>query len=124
MGTILVVDDSPVIRRVLSVTFERNGYEVEAAEDGEEALSIMEDVDFDIIYSDIRMPNMDGIALLQEIRKSYSSTELPVIMLTAVGEEKDRERALKHGANAILTKPSSSHEIIATLQKYIVERTL
>lgn len=124
MGTILVVDDSPVIRRVLSVTFERNGYEVEAAEDGEEALSIMEDVDIDIIYSDIRMPNMDGITLLQEIRKTYSSIELPVIMLTAVGEEKDRESALKHGANAILTKPSSSHEIIATLQKYVVERTL
>lgn len=117
MSIVLVVDDSPVLRRVMSVTFERNGYEVETAENGEEALSILEDVDIDIIFADIQMPVMDGIEMLSTIRETHSKEEMPVVMLTAVGEEKDREKAFEAGANEILTKPSSSHEIIATIQK-------
>ena len=117
MSVVLVVDDSPVIRRVMSVTFEKGGYEVELAEDGQEALDVLEDVDVDVIFADINMPVMDGITMLKIIRESAEWGHLPVVMLTGVGEEKDREKAMVAGANTILTKPSSSSEIISTLQK-------
>lgn len=119
MPTVLVVDDSPVIRRVMSVTLEKNGYEVLLAEDGLEAIEVLEDLDsgIDIIFADINMPVMDGIAMLKEIRQNEHFQHLPVVMLTAVGEERNRDIALREGANTILTKPSSSSEIIATLQQ-------
>ncbi|MFK7803877.1 MAG: response regulator [Anaerolineae bacterium] len=119
MPTVLVVDDSPVIRRVMSVTLEKNGYEVLLAEDGLEAIEVLEDLDsgIDIIFADINMPVMDGIAMLKEIRQNENFQHLPVVMLTAVGEERNRDIALREGANTILTKPSSSSEIIATLQQ-------
>ena len=125
MPVVLVVDDSPVIRRVMSVTLEKSGYEVEMAEDGQEALDILEspDIDIDVIFADINMPVMDGIVMLRHIRQSSSLQHLPVVMLTAVGEERDREIALLEGANRILTKPSSSHEIIATLKKLELEKS-
>jgi len=116
MSVVLVVDDSPVIRRVMSVTFEKNGFEVELAEDGQEALDILEDVDVDVVFADINMPVMDGISMLKVIRQTAEWLHLPVVMLTGVGEEKDREAAMTAGANAILTKPSSSGEIIATIE--------
>ena len=116
MSVVLVVDDSPVIRRVMSVTFEKNGYEVELAEDGQEALDILEDVDVDVVFADINMPVMDGISMLKVIRQTAEWSHLPVVMLTGVGEEKDREAAMVAGANTILTKPSSSGEIISTLE--------
>ncbi len=116
MSVVLVVDDSPVIRRVMSVTFEKNGFEVELAEDGQEALDILEDVDVDVVFADINMPVMDGISMLKVIRQTAEWSHLPVVMLTGVGEEKDREAAMTAGANAILTKPSSSGEIIATIE--------
>ena len=116
MSVVLVVDDSPVIRRVMSVTFEKSGYEVELAEDGQEALDILEDVDVDVIFADINMPVMDGISMLKVIRQTAEWSHLPVVMLTGVGEEKDRDAAMVAGANTILTKPSSSGEIISTLE--------
>ncbi len=119
MPTVLVVDDSPVIRRVMCVTLEKNGYEVELAEDGLEAIEILDDPDSEInvIFADINMPVMDGIAMLKEIRQNEKFQHLPVVMLTAIGEERNRDIALREGANTILTKPSSSSEIIATLQQ-------
>lgn len=124
MSVVLVVDDSPVIRRVMSVTLEKSGYEVELAEDGQEALDILQDpeVDIDVIFADINMPVMDGISMLKQIRQTGDLCQLPVVMLTAVGEERDRDMALLEGANRILTKPSSSHEIIATLKKLELEK--
>ena len=117
MSVVLVVDDSPVIRRVMSVTFEKAGFEVELAEDGQEALDVLEDVDVDAIFADINMPVMDGISMLKIIRNSDEWKHLPVVMLTGVGEEKERDAALTAGAQAILTKPSSSDEIISMLRK-------
>lgn len=117
MSVVLVVDDSPVIRRVMSVTFEKAGFDVELAEDGQEALDILEDVDVDAVFADINMPVMDGISMLKIIRNSDEWKHLPVVMLTGVGEEKEREAALTAGAQAILTKPSSSDEIISTLNQ-------
>ena len=119
MSVVLVVDDSPVIRRVVSVTLEKNGYEVELAEDGQQALDILADpnIQIDVVISDINMPILDGISMLKFIRQESNFCHLPVIMLTGVGEERDRDIALVEGANKILTKPSSSHEIIATLKQ-------
>ena len=123
MLVVLVVDDSPVIRRVVSVTLERNGYEVELAEDGQEALNVLDDptIEIDVVIADINMPILDGISMLRSIRREKDQHQLPVVMLTSIGEERDREIALAEGANWILTKPSSSHEILATLQKLKLE---
>lgn len=123
MPIVLVVDDSPVIRRVMSVTLEKYDYEVEVAEDGLQAIEILEDpdVDIDIVFADINMPVLDGISMLKEIRQHESFKHLPIVMLTAVGEERDRDIALFEGANTVLTKPSSSSEIIATLQELVPE---
>lgn len=123
MSIVLIVDDSPVIRRVMSVTLERNGYEVALAEDGQEAIDMLDRLgtSVDMVFADISMPEMDGMTMLRQIRQNETLRHLPVVILTAIGKERDRIRALHEGANMVLTKPSSSQEIIATLKKLKLE---
>lgn len=119
MATILIVDDSPIVRRTLEFTLKKQGHHTLAAVDGADALKKLAENQIQLMFADMSMPNMDGIALLQHLRQHPVYHALPVIMLTASGQQQDRLRAEKEGANGFLTKPASSQELITTVNRFV-----
>jgi DNA-binding response OmpR family regulator len=111
--TILVVDDEPRYLRLLEANLRTEGYEVLSARDGGSVLEIFSAHPVDLILLDIMLPDMDGFAVCQRIRQ-FSS--VPVIMLTAKGEEQDRVRGLDVGADDYLVKPFSVMEMLARVR--------
>jgi two-component system, OmpR family, response regulator ResD len=106
---ILVVDDEERIRRLLKMYLERENYEVEDAENGEIALQMAVENNYDLILLDIMMPGMDGIEVCNEIRKSKAT---PIIMLTAKGEEANRVQGFEAGTDDYIVKPFSPREVV------------
>ncbi|MBP8001267.1 MAG: response regulator [Chloroflexi bacterium] len=119
MANILVVDDSPIVRRTLEFILKKQNHTVMTANDGTEALARLAEVKVELIFADVSMPHLDGIDLLQRLRADIRFRHLPVVMLTASGETQDRLRAEKEGANGFLTKPASSQELIATVNRFV-----
>ena len=110
---ILVVDDEVRYQRLLDANLRTDGYEVVAASDGAEAIEVFSSQPIDLILLDVMMPKLDGFETCQRIRE-YSN--VPIIMLTAKGEEKDRVRGLDLGADDYLTKPFSATELLARVR--------
>jgi DNA-binding response OmpR family regulator len=110
--TVLVVDDDPVIVQLLRVNFELEGYQVETAGNGEEALASVKKHRPDIVLSDIMMPKMDGLALVKELQADTSTKDLPVILLSAKAQSADVTRGLELGAADYVTKPFDPLELI------------
>ncbi|OXM16687.1 response regulator transcription factor [Paenibacillus herberti] len=106
---ILVVDDEERIRRLLKMYLEKEGYQIEEAEDGEQALKLASGFDFDLILLDVMLPGMDGIEVCSRLRQIKGT---PVIMLTAKGEEMNRVQGFEVGADDYVVKPFSPREII------------
>lgn len=106
---ILVVDDEARIRRLLRMYLEREDYQVEEAENGEFALELAKETDYDLILLDLMMPGMDGIEVLQELRKIKAT---PVAILTAKGEESERVQGFEEGTDDYIVKPFSPREVI------------
>jgi len=104
MQKILVVDDEDRIRRLLRMYLERDDFEVEEAENGEEALTLALENDYDAILLDLMMPIMDGIEVCEKLRQEKNT---PVIMLTAKGEESNRVQGFEVGADDYIVKPFS-----------------
>lgn len=115
MATILIVDDYVVTQRMLSFTLQKEGYTTITAAGGREALQRLAETSVNLAIVDLAMPEMDGIALLRLIRAQEQFKHLPIIMLTASGEDQDRVIAKQAGADDFLTKPTSSRELIATV---------
>ncbi|HEY9823948.1 MAG TPA: response regulator [Stenomitos sp.] len=105
---ILIADDEAMIRRILSTRLAMVGYEVEVASDGEEALDRFNATKPDLIVLDVMMPKLNGLEVCQELRKF---TEVPIIMLTALGDVADRITGLQMGADDYLPKPFSPKEL-------------
>lgn len=118
-ASILVVDDYVVTQRVLSTQLRKGGYEVITAGSGQEALAYLAQRRFDLAIIDVAMPEMDGITLLEKLRKERSETKLPVIMLTASALDEDRIRAEAAGATNFLTKPISSWELLDVVNRQL-----
>jgi two-component system, OmpR family, KDP operon response regulator KdpE len=110
---ILVVDDEPQITRVLRTTLTAKGYEIRVANDGEMALEIMKDWTPNLVITDLMMPNMDGVQLCKRIR---AVSEIPIIVLSVRGEERNKVQALDAGADDYITKPFSSGELQARVR--------
>ena len=110
---ILIVDDEPRYLRLLEANLRTEGYEVASAQDGVQAVDIFSSQPIDLILLDIMMPRMDGFSTCQRIRE-YSN--VPIIMLTAKGEEQDRVRGLDLGADDYLVKPFSATELLARVR--------
>jgi two-component system KDP operon response regulator KdpE len=110
---ILVVDDEAQITRVLKTTLSSQGYGIRTASDGEEALQLMKDWTPDLIVTDLRMPNMDGLQLCRHIR---AESHIPIIVLSVKGEEKIKVEALDAGADDYITKPFSVNELLARVR--------
>ncbi len=104
-GSLLIVDDSELNRNMLSRRLERRGYTVTLAKNGKEALELLKAQEFDLVLLDIMMPDIDGLTVLDIVRKMYSVAELPVILVTARAHSDDVVLGLERGANDYVTKP-------------------
>ncbi len=115
-GTLLVVDDDAMNRDMLSRRLARHGYTVAVAEDGEQALKMIEGHKFDLVLLDVMMPGVSGLQALEILRRRYSMADLPVIMATAKDESSDIVEALKLGANDYVTKPLDFPVVLARVE--------
>lgn len=110
---ILVVDDEKLIVKGITFSLEQDGFEVNSAYDGEDALEMAKKNDYDLIILDVMLPKMDGLNVCQQIR-GFSS--VPVIMLTAKGEDIDKILGLEYGADDYMTKPFNILELKARIK--------
>src|SRR3954449_2213626 len=113
MTTVLVVDDEPIVREVVVRYLEREGYRTLEAGDGDTARELVERHAPELVVLDVMLPGTDGLALCRWIR---ARSDLPVIMLTARGEEADRIVGLELGADDYVTKPFSPRELAARVR--------
>lgn len=116
---ILLVDDEPLILKGLKFSLEQDGYETDTAADGEEALAKMQAGGYDIVLLDVMLPKLSGIEVCQTIRET---SNVPIIMLTAKGEDMDKILGLEYGADDYMTKPFNILEVKARI-KSILRRT-
>ena len=113
---ILLVDDEPLIIKGLKYTLEQEGYDTISAMDGEEALNIFFSNSIDLILLDVMLPKLDGIQVCQRIRES---SNVPIIMLTAKGEDMDKILGLEYGADDYMTKPFNILEVKARIKNIL-----
>ena len=113
MTFVLVVDDDPAMRRTLSINLRARDYEVETAGDGRSALQVVDERMPDVVLLDLGLPDLDGIAVLTQLR---SFTQVPVIVVSARTESDDKVEALDLGADDFITKPFSIEELLARIR--------
>ena len=112
----LVVDDEPDIVELVSYNLKKEGFDVASAADGEEALSMIRRGNFDFLILDLMLPGIQGMELCRILRNDPKTAHIPIIMLTAKGEEVDRILGLETGADDYMTKPFSPRELIARVK--------
>ena len=110
---ILLVDDEPLIVKGLKFALESDGYETDSAGDGEQALEKIQNGNFDLILLDVMLPKMSGIEVCQAVREK---SDVPIIMLTAKGEDMDKILGLEYGADDYMTKPFNILEVKAQIK--------
>ena len=120
--SILIVDDDPEIRRLLVDYLARNGYAAHPARDGREMKLALERQTIDLVVLDLMLPDSDGLTLCRDLRANERTQNLPVLMLTARGEETDRIVGIEMGADDYLVKPFNPRELLARI-KSILRRT-
>ena len=116
---VLIVEDEAPLVTLLRYNLEQEGFEVAEAVDGEEALVRIAEARPDAVLLDWMLPNVSGIEVCRQLRRSPSTRAVPIIMLTARGEETDRVRGLNSGADDYVVKPFSPSELIARLRAVI-----
>ena len=112
MPRILIVEDDRTISKLISASLSISGYESMPCYDGNEAVSLIQNNDFDLILLDVMLPGMDGFEVMEKVR----STGVPVIFLTAMGEVSDRVKGLKSGAEDYIVKPFEPLELLARIE--------
>ncbi|MGH9440854.1 MAG: response regulator transcription factor [Thermoanaerobaculia bacterium] len=116
MSRLLLVDDDENLRSVVSDSLRRDGHEVAAAADGEEALSLFAGRPFDLVITDFAMPGMDGLALVRRLR---ADSNVPVLVLTVKSEEREKVRLLDAGADDYVVKPFGVSELLARVRALV-----
>ena len=122
-ATFLIVEDSPTMRQLISFSLKRfrNSRIVEAV-DGADALKKLGTTKIDLILTDINMPVMDGLKLVSVVRQNPQWRELPIIIITTEGAEEDRERGMALGANAYISKPIQSSQLVRIVSELLDSR--
>jgi len=115
-GCILAVDDEQHILTLLEYNLKQEGYRVMMAQSGEEALELCQTHTFDLVLLDLMLPGIGGMEVCRRLKSSPKTAELPVIMLTARGEELDKVLGLETGADDYITKPFSVRELMARIK--------
>lgn len=114
---VLIVEDSPTMRQRLIFALRRlRGVNIVEAQDGMDGLRRLSSDHFDLALIDLNMPVMDGLKLISLIRSDENLRDLPIVVVTTEGGEKDRDRALSLGANEYLTKPVQSRQLLAIVR--------
>lgn len=117
--SVLIIEDEPFIIEALSFLLEREGFQLSAYSDGEGCVDFIKKIKPDLIILDMMLPNISGMQILENLRNSTEFSNLPVLMLTAKGQTKDRQAAENAGASLFMTKPFSNDEIIANVHKLL-----
>ena len=115
-GHILIVEDEAALSTLLTYNLEKEGFSVRVAGDGEQAIDALAEEQPDLVLLDWMLPHLSGIEICRRIRRDPATSGLPVIMLTAKGEESDRIRGLDTGADDYVTKPFSPAELVARVR--------
>jgi two-component system chemotaxis response regulator CheY len=116
----LVVEDSPMMRQLVVFALGRiSNLTVTEADDGVDGLRKLAAGKFDIILTDINMPIMDGLKLIQRVRMDATHKDTPIVVITTEGGREDRESALRLGANANITKPIQAPRVMATVKELL-----
>ena len=119
MATILTVDDSKVIRDLVEAVLKEHGHEVVTANDGVEGLEATRNQQFDMILSDINMPNMTGISMVSKVRRLDGYQYIPIIMLTTESSSFKKDKAKKMGATGWLQKPFDPDRLMKAVNKFV-----
>ena len=117
LGRVLVVDDDDVIRQLISVNLELEGFDVTTAVDGQDCLDKVKDVQPAVITLDIMMPRLDGWEAASRLRADPETADIKVVLLSARAQEADLQRGDRIGVDAYLTKPFDPDELIATVRR-------
>ncbi len=119
-GRLLVADDEPHIRRILTTLLEMSGFVVDAVSDGTAALELLEgSVNYDLVLLDIMMPGATGLQVLRQMRGLDQRRTVPVVILTAKGQDADRDEAFSLGAADFVTKPFSPRKLLARIDELL-----
>ena len=118
-ASILTVDDSPSLRMAIKIALTGAGYAVTEAGDGVEGLSKATSTHFDMIVTDLNMPNMDGLTMIEELRKSPAQAGVPIIFLTTESDAEMKQRAKAAGATGWLVKPFVPDQLVKVARKVL-----
>lgn len=119
MKKILAVDDSASMRQMVSFTLKKAGFEVIEAKDGVEALEYITQTSFDLVITDVNMPNMDGITLISNIRELDNYRFVPILMLTTESGLEKKSAGKAAGATGWIVKPFNPDQLLATIGKVL-----
>jgi CheY-like chemotaxis protein len=119
LGRVLVVDDDEVIRRLIAVNLQLEGFEVETAVDGQDCLDKVTDLEPDVITLDVMMPRLDGWETAVQLRRSPDTAHIKVVLISARAQEADKARGAQVGADAYLTKPFDPNEMIRVVRELV-----
>ena len=114
---VLLLEDEPNIIQAISFILSRDGWTVDTHADGKTAMAAIARRNPDIVILDVMLPNRSGFDILQELRGDPATRALPVLMLTARGQKRDRELAERYGASRFMTKPFSNAEVLESMRQ-------
>ena len=117
MASILTVDDSSSMRQMVSFTLKSDGHDVTEAEDGVVALNIAKTRGFDLVITDVNMPNMDGITLIRELRQLPNYKGTPLLMLTTESASDKKQAGKEAGATGWIVKPFNPDQLLAVIKR-------
>ncbi len=117
--TILIADDSEVFRALEEAFLKQRGYAVLHASHGAEALKLVLEKKPDLLLLDVQMPVMDGPSVLAALKANPATKDMPVIVITTIGREKDRDILLRGGANDFIAKPINGQELLVKVQRLV-----
>lgn len=114
---ILIVDDSKTIRNLVAFILKNEGYKITAAEDGLDGLEkLYANPDIDLIISDVNMPRMDGFTFIKTVREQDVYRDLPIVVLSTEGQEKDIQKGITLGANLYMVKPAQPQQMVRNIK--------
>jgi two-component system chemotaxis response regulator CheY len=119
MKRILSVDDSSSVRQMVSFTLRNAGYDVAEAVDGKDGLDKISAAKFDLIITDLNMPNIDGIQMIAAARKVAGYSFVPILMLTTESQAEKKDAGRKAGATGWIVKPFNADQLVAVVQKLV-----
>lgn len=122
MERILIAEDEPDIRELIRLALQFNGFEVISASDGAEAVELASNNSFDLIMLDVRMPRLTGYEACRQLREMETTKEIPIIFLSAKGQEAEVDEGLEAGADRYILKPFAPIELANEIKQILAER--